>query len=165
MVAAGNPMFIAVPPRLGITTFPQFVALANSKPQEILIGTNGTGSLPNFAGLALAKKGNIPVTIVPCAQGGTLAAISDIMGGRVHATIEAIAGLRGQLQSGDLRLIGVMSANRDPEYPEVPTIAETVPGLTAIAFVSLAAPAGTPVIRQLNEALNQTLVMTNIKQR
>jgi tripartite-type tricarboxylate transporter receptor subunit TctC len=167
MVAAGNPMFIAVPPRLGITTFPQFVALAKSKPQEILIGTNGTGSLPNFAGLALAKKGNIPVTIVPYAQGGTLAAISDIMGGRVHATIEAIAGLRGQLQSGDLKLIGVMSANRDPEYPEVPTIAEIVPGLTAIAFVSLAAPAGTPgdVVRRLNEALNQTLETTNIKQR
>jgi tripartite-type tricarboxylate transporter receptor subunit TctC len=167
MIAAGNPMFIAVPPRLGITTFPQFVALAKSKPQEIMIGTNGTGSLPNFAGLALAKKGNIPVTIVPYAQGGTLAAISDIMGGRVHATIEAIAGLRGQLQSGDLKLIGVMSANRDPEYPEVPTIAEIVPGLTAIAFVSLAAPAGTPgdVVRRLNEALNQTLETTNIKQR
>jgi len=167
MVAAGNPMFIAVPPRLGITTFPQFVALAKSKPQEIMIGTNGTGSLPNFAGLALAKKGNIPVTIVPYAQGGTMAAISDIMGGRVHATIEAIAGLRGQLQSGDLRLIGVMSANRDPEYPEVPTVAEIVPGLTAIAFMSLAAPAATPadVVRRLNEGLNQTLETTNIKQR
>jgi len=167
MVVAGNPMFIAVPPRLGITTFPQFVALAKSKPHEILIGTNGTGSLPNFAGLALAKLGNIPLTIVPYAQGGTLAAISDIMGGRVHATIEAIAGLRGQLQSGDLRLIGVMSANRDPQYPEVPTVAEIVPGLTALGFVSLAAPAGTPgnVVRRLNEALNQTLETTTIKQR
>ncbi len=166
MVTGGNPMFVAVPPGLGITTFPQFVTLAKSKPQEILIGTNGTGTLPNFAGLALAKAG-IPVTIVPYAQGGTLAAVADIMGGRVHATIEAIAGLRGQLQSGDLKLIGVMSAKRDPEHPEVPTIAETVPGLTAIGFMSLAAPAETPaeVVRRLNEALNQTLETASVRQR
>jgi tripartite-type tricarboxylate transporter receptor subunit TctC len=166
MIGSGT-LFVAVPPRLGITTFPQFVALAKSKPQEILVGTNGTGTLPNFAGLAIAKKGNIPITVVPYAQGGTLAAITDIMGGRVHATIEAIAGLRGQLQSGDLKLIGVMSDKRDPEYPDVPTIAETVPGLTAIGFMSLAAPAGTPadVVRRLNEALNESLATTNVRQR
>jgi len=167
MVACCNPMFVAAPPRLGITTFQQLVALAKSKPHDILIGTNGTGTLPNFAGLAIAKKGNIPITVVPYAQGGTLAAIADIMGGRVHATIEAVAGLRGQLQSGDLKLIGVMSEKRDPEYPDVPTIAETVPGLTAIGFMSLAAPAGTPpeVVRQLNEALNETLAMPSVKKR
>ena len=167
MVVCCNPMFVAVSPKLGVTTFPQFVALAKSKPQEILIGTNGTGTLPNFAGLMIAKTGNIPITVVPYAQGGTLAAITDIMGGRVHATIEAIAGLRGQLQSGDLKLIGVMSDKRDPEYPEVPTIAETVPGITAIGFMSLVAPAGTPseVVRRLNGALNQALETTSVRQR
>jgi tripartite-type tricarboxylate transporter receptor subunit TctC len=160
-------MFVAVPPRLGVAGFPQFASLAKSKPHEILIGTNGAGSLPNFAGLALAKRGNIPFTVVPYGQGGTVAAIADIMGGRVHATIEAIAGLRGQLQSGDLKLIGVMSTERDPEYPDVPTIAESVPGLTAVGFMSLAAPAGTPaaVVRGLNEALNWALAMPSVKQR
>jgi len=167
MVACCNPMFVAVPPRLGVTTFPQFVALAKSKPQEILVGTNGTGSLPNFAALAIARTGNIPITVIPYGQGGTIAAITDIMGGRVHATIEAIAGLRGQLQSGDLKLIGVMSDKRDPEYPEVPAIAETLPGLTAIGFMSLVAPAGTPrdIVGRLNEALNQALETTSVKQR
>lgn len=167
MVTGANPMFVAVSPRLGITTFPQFVALAKSKPQGILVGTNGTGTLPNFAGLAIAKKGNIPITVVPYAQGGTLAAISDIMGGRVQATIEAIAGLRGQLQSGDLKLIGVMSDGRDPAYPQVPAIAETVPGLAAIGFMSLAAPTGTPreVVLRLNETLNQALETASVKRR
>jgi tripartite-type tricarboxylate transporter receptor subunit TctC len=160
-------MFLAVPPSLGITGFPQFVALAKAKPHQIVIGTNGAGSLPNFAGRALAEKGNIPVTVVPYGQGGTVAAISDIMGGRVHATIEAISGLRGQLDSRDLQLIGVMSAQRDPEYPEVPTIAESVPGLTALGFMSLAAPVGTPVavVRGLNDALNRALALPKVKQR
>ncbi len=167
MVACCNPMFVAVSPRLDITTFSQFVALAKSKPLDIVVGTNGTGTLPNFAGLAIAKKGNIPITVVPYAQGGTLAAINDIMGGRVHATIEAIAGLRGQLQSGDLKLIGVLSEKRDPEYPEVPTVAETIPGLTAIGFMSLAAPAGTPAetVDRLNEALNETLATASVQKR
>ncbi len=60
-----------------------------------------------------------------------------------------------------------MSAKRDPEHPEVSTIAETVPGLTAIGFMSLAAPAGTPgeVVSRLNEALNQTLETASVRQR
>jgi tripartite-type tricarboxylate transporter receptor subunit TctC len=167
MVTCCNPMFVAVPPRLGFSAFPQLVALAKSKPHEILIGTNGAGTLPNFAGLAVARQGNIPFTVVPYGQGGTVAAIADIMGGRVHAVIEAVSGLRGQLQSGDLKLIGVMSAERDPEYPEVPTIAESVPGLTAVGFMSLAAPTGTPpaAVRALNEALNAALATPSVKQR
>jgi tripartite-type tricarboxylate transporter receptor subunit TctC len=79
MIVPPNPMYLAVSPKLGVASFVEFVALARSKPQEIVIGTNGAGTLPHFAGLALAKMGNIPVTIVPYNQGGTLAAITDIM--------------------------------------------------------------------------------------
>ena len=88
---------------------PEFVALAKSKPGQIAIGTNGAGTLPHFAGLVLEKKGNVPITVVPYNQGGTMAAVADIMGGRVHGTIEAVFGLRGPLQSGDLKLIGQMA--------------------------------------------------------
>jgi tripartite-type tricarboxylate transporter receptor subunit TctC len=140
MILGSAPMYLAVPPKLGVSSFAEFVAVAKSKPGEIVVGTNGAGTLPNFAGLALAKMGNIPVTIVPYNQGGTPAAIADIMGGRVHATIEAVFGLRGALQSGDLKLIGVMSPRPDPDFPEVPVIATTVPGFSAVGFMSLAAP-------------------------
>jgi len=54
------------------------------------------------------------INLVPYNQGGTMAAIADIMGGRVHATIEGVFGMRGPLQSGDLKLIGAMSPERDP---------------------------------------------------
>jgi tripartite-type tricarboxylate transporter receptor subunit TctC len=71
------------------------------------------------------------------------------------------------LQSGDLRLVGVMSNERDPDHPELATVAETVAGLTAIGFMSLAAPAGTPgeIVRRLNEGLNGSLERPSIKQR
>lgn len=150
-----------------MSTFPEFVALAKSKPGQIAIGTNGAGTLPHFAGVVLEKKANVPITVVPYNQGGTMAAVADIMGGRVHGTIEAVFGLRGTLQSGDLKLIGQMASQREPEFPNVPTVAETIPGLSAIGFMSLAAPAGTPepILRRLSEGLSQALESPSVKQR
>ena len=135
MIVGSGVMFIAVSPKLGVATFPEFVALAKSKPGQIAVGTNGAGTLPHFAGLVLEKKGNVPITVVPYNQGGTMAAVADIMGGRVHGTIEGVFGLRGPLQSGDLKLIGQMAPQREPEFPNVPTVAETIPGLSAIGFM------------------------------
>lgn len=167
MIVGHGAMFIAVPPKLGVKTFAEFVALAKSKPNEIVIGTNGAGTLPHYAGLLLQRKGGLPFTLVPYNQGGTPAAVADIMGGRVHGTIEAAFGLRGQVQSGNLQLIGVMAAERDPDFPAVPTVAATLPGLTAVGFMSLAAPAKTPpaVVQRLNATLNHALASAAVKQR
>ena len=167
MIVGSGVMFIAVSPKLGVATFPEFVALAKSKPGQIAVGTNGAGTLPHFAGLVLEKKGNVPITVVPYNQGGTMAAVADIIGGRVHGTIEGVFGLRGPLQSGDLKLIGQMAPQREPEFPEVPAVAETIPGVSAIGFMSLAAPAKTPehIIRRLSEGLSQALDSSSVKQR
>lgn len=167
MVVGRSAMVIAVPPKLGVASFAEFAALAKAKPGEIVIGTNGAGTLPHYAGLLLQRKAGLPITLVPYNQGGTPAVVSDILGGRVHATIEATAGLRGQLQSGQLKLIGTLSNERDPEEPTVPTVAETLPGLTAVGFMTLAAPAKTPepIVRRLNESLNQALATAEVRQR
>jgi tripartite-type tricarboxylate transporter receptor subunit TctC len=167
MIVGRGVMYVAVPPKLGIKSFSEFAALAKSKPREIVVGTNGAGTLPHYAGLALQKKGGLPITLVPYNQGGTSAAVADIMGGRVHATIEAVFGIRGPLQSGDLQLIGAMSRERDPDFPEVPAVEETLPGLTAVGFMSLAAPAKTPgeIVRRLNNSLNHALATPMVIQR
>jgi tripartite-type tricarboxylate transporter receptor subunit TctC len=163
----GGVMYLAVPPTLGVSSLPEFIALAKSRPQEIVVGTNGVGSLPHFAALALAKMANVPITVVPYATGGTMAAISDIMGGRVHATIESMSALRGAVQAGDLKLIAVMSPERAGIFPDLPTAAEAVPGLSAVGFISLAAPAGTPehIVRYLSEGLRHALQTPIVKER
>ncbi len=167
MVVGRGAMFVAVPPRLGVKTFAEFAELTRLKPGEIVIGTNGAGTLPHYAGLLLQRKGGLPITLVPYNQGGTPAVVADVLGGRVHAIVEASFGLRGQLQSGDLQLIGVLAEERDPDFPAVPTIAETLPGLTAVGFMSLAASAQTSdgIVRRLNEALNQALASPPVRQR
>ena len=62
MIVGSGIMFIAVTPKLGVSTFPEFVALAKSRPGQIAIGTNGAGTLPHFSGLVLEKKGGVPIT-------------------------------------------------------------------------------------------------------
>ena len=162
MIVGSGVMFIAVSPKLGVSNWTEFEALAKSKPGQIAVGTNGAGTLPHFAGLVIEKKGNVPITVVPYNQGGTMAAVADIMGGRVHGTIEAVFGLRGPLQSGDLKLIGQMAAQPEPEFPNVPTI-----GISAIGFMTLAAPSATPqpILNRLAEGLRQALDSPAVKQR
>jgi tripartite-type tricarboxylate transporter receptor subunit TctC len=161
----GGPMYLAVSPKLGVSSLSEFAELARVKPQGILIGTNAAGTLPHFAALALARKGGIPVTVVPYGTGGTVEAIRDILGGRVHATIEAMSGLRGAIEAGDLKVIAVMSPERISD--SLPTVAEAVPGLTAVGWMSLAAPAGTPeaIIRRLSDDLRTALEAPIVGQR
>jgi len=163
----GGPMYVAVSSKLGIASLPELVDLARSKPQQIFVGTNGTGTLPHFAALALAKMGNIPLTIVPYSTGGTTEALKDILGERVHVTIEGYSGLAGVLQSGDLKLIAVMSPERISLFPSVPAVAETVPGLSAVGWMALAAPAGTSehIVRRLSEGVHYALRTPSVKQR
>ena len=167
MIVGRGAMFVAVSPKLGVKSFAEFVALAKSKPGEIVIGTNGAGTLPHYAGLLMQRKGGLQVTVLPYNTGGTPAAVSDIMGGRVHATIEAVFGIRGQVQAGNLQLVGVLSGESDPDFPDVPTVAATLPGLTAVGFMSLAAPAPAPasVVQRLNDSLNRALASPAVKQR
>ncbi len=167
MIVGRSAVFVAVPPKLGVKTFAEFAALAKAKPDQVVIGTNGAGTLPHYAGLLLQRKGRLPLTIVPYNQGGTPAVVADVLGGRVQAIIEASFGLRGQLQSGDLQLIGVFSDERDPAFPSVPTVSETLPGLTAVGFMTLAVPARTPdaIVRRLNEGLNKALETPAVRQR
>jgi tripartite-type tricarboxylate transporter receptor subunit TctC len=162
MIVGSAVLFVAVSPKLGVSTWGEFTALAKSKPGQIAIGTNGAGTLPHFAALVIEKKGNVPITVVPYNQGGTMAAVADIMGGHVHGTIEAVFGLRGPLQSNDLKLIGQMAPQPEPEFPNVSTV-----GISAIGFMTLAAPSGTPqpILNRLSEGLNQALDSPAVKQR
>ena len=167
MITGGSVFLIAVSPKLGISAFPEFVELARQKPGQIAVGTNGAGTLPHLVGLALQKKGDIPINIVPYNQGGTMAAVADILGGRIHGVIEGVAGLRGQLQSGDLKPIGQMGPERSLDFPEVPAVAETIPGFSATGFLTLSGPVGISdsVILRLSDGLRGALESAAVKQR
>jgi tripartite-type tricarboxylate transporter receptor subunit TctC len=90
--------------------------------------------------------------------------LNDVIAGRLPIMFEALAGLNPGIQSGDVRVLGVASAKRLPNMPDLPTIAETVPGVVSSGWILLMAPAGTPdhVIQKVNADLRKVTAMPDV---
>src|SRR5262252_7004171 len=142
-----NPMFIAVSPSLGISTLPELIAHAKKRPGEISYATTGIGRLTHLTGELLQQEARIKLLVVPY-TGGPSHAVSDVATGRVNAILEGYSGIAGAARSGSVKLIAVASAKRLPEFPDVPTVAQTIPGFQATGWAILVAPNGTaqPII-------------------
>ena len=160
-------MVFAVSPKLGVNNLADLVALAKAQPDRLVIGTNPAGSLPHLAGRLFVTLTGAPMTVVPFSRGGTNEAIGEILGGRVHAVIEARNGLQAQLDSGDLRALAIMTSERVSTVPNLPTATETVPGLVAIGFAGIFAAKGTPetIVRRLAASIGQVLETPEVKTR
>jgi tripartite-type tricarboxylate transporter receptor subunit TctC len=140
---AENPMFIAVNPALGVSTLPELIALAKKKPGTISIAVTGVGRLTDLTGLLLQERADIQLLPVPY-NAGPAAALADVGSGRVSMIIEGYSGIVGAVKAGQLKLIAVAAAERLPQFPDLPTVAETLPGFSATGWQVLVAPLGTP---------------------
>ena len=140
---AENPMFIAVNPALGVSTLPQLIALAKKEPGQISIAVTGVGRLTHLTGLVLQERAGINLLPVPY-NGGPAAALADVSSNRVAMIIEGYSGIVGSVKAGTIKLIAVASPERLPEFPDLPTVAETIPGFAATGWQVLVAPLNTP---------------------
>ena len=140
---AENPMFFAVNPSLGISTLPELIAAAKKDPGKISIAVTGVGRLTHLTGLVFQDRAGISLLPVPY-NGGPAAALSDVVSGRVSMIIEGYSGIVGAVKSGQVKLIAVASLERLPQFPDLPTVAETIPGFAARGWQVLVAPNGTP---------------------
>jgi tripartite-type tricarboxylate transporter receptor subunit TctC len=140
---AENPMFVAVNPSLGVSTLPELVALAKKKPGKVSFAVTGVGRLTHLTGEVLQQQAGIKLLTVPY-TGGPAAALGDVASGRVSMIIEGYSGIVGSVRAKQVKLIAVASAKRLPQFPNVPTVAETLPGFTATGWQVLLAPLGTP---------------------
>ena len=140
---AENPMFIAVNPALGVSTLPGLIALAKKQPGTISIAVTGVGRLTHLTGLLLQERADIQLLPVPY-NAGPAAALADVGSGRVSMIIEGYSGIVGAVKAGQVKLIAVAAAERLPQFPDLPTVAETLPGVSATGWQVLVAPLGTP---------------------
>ncbi len=150
----GAPMFITAAPWLGIKTLPELIALAKQKPGEVSYGVNGIGRLTHLTGELLQSRAGIKLLMVPY-SGGTAQIINDMMGKRVGLVLDAYSGIAGAVDAGNAVPLAVASANRLAVSPNLPTVAETLPGFEAVGWQVLMAPPGTPdaIIRKVNADL------------
>ncbi len=161
---AENPMFVAVNPKLGVSTLPQLLALAKKEPGTISIAVTGVGRLTDLTGLLLQDRGNVKLLPVPY-SGGPAAALADVGSGRVSMIIEGYSGIVGAVKAGQVKLIAVASAERLPQFPDLPTVAETLPGFAATGWQVLVAPNGTPtaIVGRVSDVLAKVVSDADFK--
>lgn len=155
--AAKNILVLAVHPSQPIKTVADYVAEAKKNPGKMAYASSGPGSPHHLAGELLAEKAGIKLQHIPYKGGGQ--AINDLAGGHVPSGFLSLSAARGLHDSGKIRIIAVVEPERFSELPNIPTVAETVPGVEMGSFVALVAPAGTPkaVVDKISEATAKIL--------
>jgi tripartite-type tricarboxylate transporter receptor subunit TctC len=153
-----QPMFICANAASGIKTLPDLIARAKEHPNQISFAATGIGRITHLTGLLLQSRADIKLQVVPY-TGGPAAALTDVVGGRVPLIIEGYSGLAGAIEAHSLTVLAVASAHRLPQFPDVPTAAETLPGFAAGGWQGVVAPLGTPAaaIQKVNAGLQKVL--------
>jgi tripartite-type tricarboxylate transporter receptor subunit TctC len=153
-----EPMFICASPASGIKTLPDLIARAKQEPGHFSFAATGIGRITHLTGLLLESRAGIKLQVVPY-TGGPASALTDVVGGRVPLIIEAYSGLAGAIQAHSLNVLAVAATHRLPDFPDLPTVAETLPGFAAGGWQGMVAPLGTPeaVIAKVNEGLQKVL--------
>jgi tripartite-type tricarboxylate transporter receptor subunit TctC len=146
-------------------TVAEFIALAKANPRKINMASPGIGTAVHLSGELLQVMTGTRLTHVPYRGGAP--ALTDLMGGQVQVMFDVLAGSLPHIRSGDLRALAVTTSVRADALPEVPTIAETVPGYEASTWFGVGAPKGTPpeIIAKLNQVINAALADPTIRAR
>ncbi|MBL8524667.1 MAG: tripartite tricarboxylate transporter substrate binding protein [Betaproteobacteria bacterium] len=163
---ATGPNVLAANPDFPAKTFKEFIALAKANPGKYSNASSGNGSSGHLAMEMLKQSAGIDTLHVPY-KGGA-AAITDVIGGQIPLLFINQDNALPQVQAGKLRALAVASVERNPVYPDVPTIAESgYPGFSAVSWFGLSAPAGTPkeVIAKLHEATVKAMNVPEVKTR
>lgn len=155
---------LAVHPALPVKSVKQFIALAKARPGEIIYGSSGNGSFVHLAMALLNSMTGTKMIHVPY-KGGGPAAIA-IASGETQAMIATIGALLPQINAKQVRPLGVTSAQRVRQFPDVPTIAEAgVPGYDFTAWIGVFVPAGTPpaIVERLGAEIKKALASPDVE--
>jgi len=152
-------------PNVPAKTVPELVAYAKASPNPLTFSSSGSGGLPHLAGELFAAVNGIKMTHIP--YKGSAPSISDVMSGQVHMTFEAAAAGIQHGKSGRLRALAATGGKRLEFMPELPTIAESVPGFKVVNWYGMAVPAGTPkdVVNRLHAEIAKVLALPEIKEK
>jgi tripartite-type tricarboxylate transporter receptor subunit TctC len=157
-IVARAPNIMVVTPSLPVKTVQEFIDYANANPGKISFASSGVGASPHLSGEYFRFLTKLDMVHVP--YRGSAAAYPDLISGKVQVLFDNLGGPVLELvRAGSLRALGVTSAQRWPLLPEVPTIAETVPGYEIYVWYAVFAPRNTPpeIVTLLNKALGDAV--------
>jgi tripartite-type tricarboxylate transporter receptor subunit TctC len=152
-----EPLVMVVHPGVPAKAVPEFIAYAKANPGKIVMASVGNGTTPHLAGELLKLMAGINLLHVP--YQGAAPALTDLLAGRADVMFEAMPTLVGYINSGKLRALAVGTRMRSPVFPEIPTVAEFLPGYEATVWFGIGAPAKTAdeIVEKLNKEINAGL--------
>jgi tripartite-type tricarboxylate transporter receptor subunit TctC len=162
---ARSPGVLVVNPSVPAQSVAELIAAAKASPGKITVASAGIGSAPHMYWELFRSMTEVNMVHVPYRGGGP--AIADLLGGQVMVYFGTSASTMPYVKAGRLRALGVTTARRLPAFPDIPAVAETVPGYEATIFVGLAAPHATPaaIVDKLNGAITASLSDATMQQR
>jgi tripartite-type tricarboxylate transporter receptor subunit TctC len=159
-----GPQVLVVHPSFSARSVSDLIAAAKANPDSLTVASSGIGSSPHISWELFRSMTGVRILHVPYRGGAP--AMTDLLGQQVQLYFSTLADAVEHIKSGRLRALGVTTANRVPVLPDVPAIAEFVPGYEAVGWLGVTAPKDTPAasIEVLNKAINAGLADPRIKQ-
>jgi tripartite-type tricarboxylate transporter receptor subunit TctC len=159
------PAVLVANPKVPVSTFAQLVAYAKSNPGKLSYGSPGTGNTPQLAMEKLMATAGIRFLHVP--YQGLAPAMRDLLAGHVDVMIDNLGNVVEHVKDDRLKLLAATTEARIPEFPNVPTVAETFPGVTHMDWFAVVAPAKTPpeIAAKLSQAIAEALKLPEIAKR
>lgn len=159
------PFVLAVNAGLPARTIAELISLAKSKPGALAYGSAGPGTINQFAAELFKLQAGVEILHVP--YKGNAPAFADLIAGQVQVMFELTMSALAQGKAGRVRTLGIASAHRSALAPDLPTVAETLPGFEAATWMGLFAPANTPpaIVERLNQEMTRVAAMQDVRER
>jgi len=159
------PLVMEVTPSLPTKTVAEFIAYAKANPGKISFASFGARTISHLAIELLRIQTGIDVLHVPYQGGAPM--VTDLLAGRVQAGVDALPNSLPHIRAGSLRALAVLSPKRTPALPDLPAMADTVPGYDVRTWTGIGAPKGTPdaVVERLSREVNAGLADANVQKR
>lgn len=159
------PNVMTVNPDVPAKTVAEFIAYAKANPGKINMASSGNGTSVHLSGEMFKAMAGVEMQHVP--YRGSAPAMTDLIAGQVQVIFDNMPSVLQHIKAGKLRALAVTTAERSPELPDVPTVAETVKDYEASAWFGMGAPKNTPkeIIATLNKAINEVLAEPAMKAR
>ncbi len=151
------PNVLVVNPKLGVNSVKELVDLLKKEPDKYSYASSGNGTPLHLSGELFNAMAGVKMQHVPYKGAGP--ALNDLIGNQISIMFDNLPSSSGHMKAGTLKALGVTTAKRAPSFPDVPTVAETIPGYETYTWNALFAPAKTPkdVVAKLNDAANKAL--------
>lgn len=160
-----QPLTISVSSKLPVGSIKELIDTARKDPDKVLYAANASGTLPHMAGELFKLRSGAPVRYVPMRGGAE--GLNNILSGAVNMIIDGYAALEGTIKGGAIKPLAFTGAKRLPNFPDIPTVGETVPGYVAIGWAALVAPIGVPeaIVDKINADMNKVMTRPEVQKR